>query len=112
LSLRRLRISNWDGSEPRFAAGKENRVQMVDGTVHFGAIKSFSPDTSSLVIMKEGAELPLPVDQVASLVLAVDEECSNRSPRCDSCGLGRWWLCVGISCLDCGWACGVAIGLF
>ncbi|MFO1002235.1 MAG: TlpA disulfide reductase family protein [Planctomycetaceae bacterium] len=74
LSLRRLRISNWDGSEPRFAAGKENRVQMVDGTVHFGAIQSFSPDTSSLVIMKEGAELPLPVDQVASLVLAVDED--------------------------------------
>ncbi len=73
LSLRRLRISNWDGSEPRFAAGKENRVQMVDGTVHFGAIKSFSAETSSLVIMKEGAELPLPVDQVASLVLAVDE---------------------------------------
>ncbi len=73
LSLRRLRISNWDGSEPRFAAGKENRVQMVDGTVHFGAIQSFSPETSSLVIMKEGVELPLPVDQVASLVLAVDE---------------------------------------
>jgi len=68
-----LRISNWDGSEPRFAAGKENRVQMVDGTVHFGAIQSFSPETSSLIIMKEGAELPLPVDQVASLVLAVDE---------------------------------------
>jgi hypothetical protein len=74
LSLRRLRISNWDGSEPRFAAGKENRVQMVDGTVHFGAIKSFSAETSSLVILKEGAELPLPVDQVASLVLAVDED--------------------------------------
>jgi thiol-disulfide isomerase/thioredoxin len=73
LSLRRLRISNWDGSEPRFAAGKENRVQLADGTVHFGAIKSFSAETSSLVIMKEGAELPLPVDQMASLVLAVDE---------------------------------------
>jgi thiol-disulfide isomerase/thioredoxin len=73
LSLRRLRISNWDGSEPRFAAGKENRVQMADGTVHFGAIKSFSAETSSLVIMKDEAELPLPVDQIASLVLAVDE---------------------------------------
>lgn len=73
LSLRRLRISNWDGSEPRFAAGKENRLQMVDGTVHFGAIKSFSPEASSLVIVKEGTELPLPIDQVASLVLAVDE---------------------------------------
>jgi thiol-disulfide isomerase/thioredoxin len=79
LSLRRLRISNWDGSEPRFAAGKENRVQMVDGTVHFGAIKSFSPHTSSLVIIKDGTELPLLVDQVASLVLAVDDNAPSSA---------------------------------
>ncbi len=69
LSLRRLRISNWDGTEPKFVEGRETRIQLADGTIHFGAIQEFNSDSGIVNISKENESVDLPLPDIVSIVI-------------------------------------------
>lgn len=80
LSLRRLRINNWDGTEPRITSGTETRIQLTDGTVHSGALKEFDTQSGLVRMTENGDEMELPVDKLAAVVFT-DEASGEKIER-------------------------------
>lgn len=69
LALRRLRISNWDGTEPRFTSGNDTRIQMADGKIHFGAIQELKSDPFAVRVVNKDVAIDLPVEEIACIVV-------------------------------------------
>lgn len=76
LSLRRLRITAWDGNAPRFDGQTETRIQMVDGSSHLGTIESLKRG-ESLTLTKDGKTIDLPLDKIAAVLLPQESDSEN-----------------------------------
>ena len=72
LSLRRLQISHWDGIEPQFVDKNKTRIQLKDGTKHFGVMQSFKSETGVVTVQKDGQSLDLSLADIRSAVLFGD----------------------------------------
>ncbi len=70
LSIRRLRISHWDGKTPRIASGESSRIELIDGTVHFGKVQGFDVTAGDLVLLVEEQTLKVPMKDVASIAIS------------------------------------------
>jgi thiol-disulfide isomerase/thioredoxin len=79
LSLKRLRISHWDGNEPRIAAGQHSRIQLTDGTVHFGAIQTLNADNGRFAVKTDDELIDVALDQVSSVL--VTAEADGEQPK-------------------------------
>ena len=76
LSLRRLRITTWDGNEPRFDGQNETRMQMVDGSSHLGTIESFSRG-ESLTLTRDGTTTDLRLENIAAVLFPQESSTEN-----------------------------------
>ena len=78
LSIRRLRVSHWDGRTPRIASGESSRIELIDGTVHFGKVQGFDATAGNLMLLIEGKTITVPMADVASL--AISGQTTGSSP--------------------------------
>lgn len=75
LTLKRLRISHWDGLPPIFATGAVTRIQTGDGRVIPGKLESLDVQRQTLRVLGESEAIELPRDTVDSIVFpAVDDQ--------------------------------------
>ncbi len=77
LTLRRLRVSQWDGKTPNIVTGNGSRIQMADDTVRFGAIEQFSSETGLISIVENGQPAAIPLADVTSIVVTADHSTGN-----------------------------------
>lgn len=50
LTLKHLRISEWDGTIPQTLVKGQSRVHMQDGTIHYGSLTEYSDDAKTVKI--------------------------------------------------------------
>ena len=79
LAIRRLRVSHWDGRTPRIASGESSRIELIDGTVHFGKVQGFDSTTGNLILLVEEQTITVPMADVASV--AISGRISGPSPE-------------------------------
>ncbi len=79
LSIRRLRVSHWDGKTPRIASGESSRIELIDGTSHFGKVQGFDATAGNLMLLVEGKTTTVPMADVASL--AISGQTTGPSPE-------------------------------
>ncbi len=70
LSIRRLRVSHWDGKTPRIASGESSRIELIDGTVHFGTVQGFDATAGNLVLVVEEKTITVPMADVTSIAIS------------------------------------------
>lgn len=70
LSIRRLRVSHWDGKTPRIASGESSRIELIDGTVHFGKVQGFDAAAGNLILLVEEQTITVPMADVASVAIS------------------------------------------
>jgi thiol-disulfide isomerase/thioredoxin len=69
LAIRRLRISHWDGTEPKIISGESTRVELADGTVHFGTIQQLDSGSGTISLQKDRGSIGLPLEQISSVIV-------------------------------------------
>ena len=77
LTLRRLRVTQWDGKAPKIVTGNGTRIQMTDDTVRFGAIEKFSSESGLVSVLDNGNPAEIPLADVASIVITGDDGIGN-----------------------------------
>jgi len=87
LTIHRLRVNHWDGKTPRIVAGKDSRVDLADGTSHFGNVEEFDTEGENLLLTVEEKSVSVPIAEVASLI--VSRQSSDHNMERGSAWL-RW----------------------
>ncbi|MEZ6033352.1 MAG: TlpA disulfide reductase family protein [Planctomycetaceae bacterium] len=77
LSIHRLRVSFWDGTPPKILSGDTSRVELTDGTSQFGQLQTFDPATETLTFSTSEESTSVPVENVASLMMARQSEAAS-----------------------------------
>jgi len=85
LTLQRLHVSHWDGKTPRIVSGENSRIELSDGTLHFGKVQGFDADSGMLRLTVGEKTIAVPFTDVASLIV------SGQSATGDA-ERGRAWL--------------------
>ncbi len=80
LNIRRLRVSNWDGSEPKIATGDLTRVQMADGTLHDGELQTLNAETGMVSIQKKGVSIEVLLEDITSLIASTGDDDAAEAP--------------------------------
>ena len=73
LTLRRLRVTQWDGKPPRIVTGNGARIQLADDTLRFGAIEQFSSESGLVSIQENGNRAEIPLAEITSIVVTGDD---------------------------------------
>ena len=72
LTLRSLRVMNWDGETPRTIRVDEPRIETLGGAAYYGQL-SGTPDGSGLVMQDDSGEpMTLPWNTISRIVFATD----------------------------------------
>lgn len=91
LTVKHLRVSEWDGRLPRNLAPGQTRVQTRNGDIHYGTISGYSPDSGKLTVELNGVPdapqgtpptgggrtMEFPVEELTNLVLSTAEQQAN-----------------------------------
>ena len=77
MSLRRLRVSHWDGKPPRIVSGDNSRIELSDGTMHFGQVTAFDAATGIVTLTVDSETIETPIAKLGSLILS--SETSSKS---------------------------------
>ena len=85
LTLQRLHVSHWDGRTPRIVSGENSRIELSDGTLHFGKVQGFDPGNGILTLTVGEDTIPVPYSDVASLIVS-GQSTTGVAER------GRAWL--------------------
>lgn len=72
LTLRKLTIRSWDGSEPRIDAGSGTQFQLADGSKKSATLKSVNAETGAITISENGTDVELTSDQLSSISFPMD----------------------------------------
>ena len=80
LTLRRLRVTQWDGKPPRIVTDSGSRIQLADDTLRFGTIEQFSSESGLVSIQENGNRAEIPLAEITSIVIA-ENDGSGNSPR-------------------------------
>ena len=88
LAIQRLRVSHWDGKSPRIVSGEDSRIELNDGTLHFGKVEGFDAEAGTLALKVSEESLSVPITNVISLMI------SGQSSGVDSERGGAWlsWI--------------------
>jgi len=78
--LERLRISRWNGDEPREVQADKARLHRADGSIVYGNLKSFDSAVAQFVIAGDDGETRVAAADVGSIVLS-GQEISGQSVR-------------------------------
>lgn len=70
LTLQRLHVSHWDGKTPRIVSGKNSRIELSNGTLHFGKVQKFDSDSGTLTLEVGEETIAVPFSDVASLIVS------------------------------------------
>ena len=85
LTLQRLHVSHWDGKTPRIVSGENSRIELSDGTLHFGKVQGFDADSGILKLTVGVETIAVPYADVTSLIVSGQSATGNA-------GRGRAWL--------------------
>ncbi len=86
MSIRRLRVSHWDGKPPRIVSGDNSRIELRDGTLHFGTVQAFDTATGLLTMVVDSKTIETPIADVGSLIISSDSPSESNAER------GPAWL--------------------
>ncbi len=70
LAIRKLRVSHWDGKTPRIVSGDNSRIELSDGTVHFGKVQSFDATAGTLTLFVNKQTMSVAITDVASVAIS------------------------------------------
>ncbi len=79
IRLERLRISRWDGVPPVSFQGNKARLHRSDGTIVYGQLTAFDPDSQELVVFEDGKELRITAATVSDVFLMAQPEKPDAS---------------------------------
>ncbi|MBC7966983.1 MAG: hypothetical protein H7Z17_13780, partial [Fuerstia sp.] len=85
LTLQRLHVSHWDGKNPRIVSGENSRIELADGTLHFGKVQGFDANSGVLTLTVGEATIAVPYKDVTSLIIS-GQSLAGAAER------GRGWL--------------------
>src|SRR5262245_21865894 len=68
--LDHLRGARWTGVTPRYVRDDQSRLHRTDGSVVYGRLAGFDPETKQFTVRSAGTETRVPQDAVADLFLA------------------------------------------
>ena len=85
LTLQRLHVSHWDGKTPRIVSGENSRIELSNGTLHFGKVQGFDADSGILTLTVGDETIGVPFSDVASLIVS-GQSTTGVAER------GRAWL--------------------
>ncbi|MBC7965416.1 MAG: TlpA family protein disulfide reductase, partial [Fuerstia sp.] len=85
LTLQRLHVSHWDGKNPRIVSGENSRIELADGTLHFGKVQGFDANSRVLTLTVGEATIAVPYKDVTSLIIS-GQSLAGAAER------GRGWL--------------------
>ena len=77
LTLRRLRVTQWDGKPPRIVTGNGLRIQLADDTVRFGTIEHLNSASGLVRILENGNPAEIPLADITSIVVTGDDGSGN-----------------------------------
>lgn len=89
LTLQRLHVSHWDGKTPRIMSGEHSRIELSDGTLHFGKVQGFDADRGLLSLTADDKTIAVPFVDVASLMVS-GELAAGVAERGRMVDLGGW----------------------
>ena len=91
LTVKSLRVSEWDGRLPRNLTPGQTRVQTRNGDIHYGTISGYSPESEKLSVklndvsetLPDGAGrmMEFPVEELTNLVLSTAEQQANDAGK-------------------------------
>ena len=79
--LESLRIGRWNGDLPRKAELNKSRIHGSDGTIEYGSLTSYDPDTHEFVVGDEANSKRIAEDLVQDVFLSQGSEMTPRSLR-------------------------------
>ncbi len=79
--LERLRIGDWDGETPREVQATKSRVHHTDGTITYGSVTEFDPETKQFVVAGDDGEVRIDQQNVESLYVSPPETTEPRKLR-------------------------------
>lgn len=82
LTLHRLRVSHWDGRTPRIVSGENSRIELADGTLHFGKVRGFDAATGIVTLTVEDETIAVPLTEVSSLIVSGQSTGGNTDRAC------------------------------
>ena len=71
LTIKSVRVSQWDGSKPRPVEKGQNRVHLIDGSLLYGTISTLEGDKIRLT-KEDEEEVDIPLEKIDSIYLADD----------------------------------------
>ena len=79
--LESLRIGRWNGELPRRVELNKSRIHGSDGTIEYGSLKSYDPESHEFVVGDETSSKRIAEDLVQDVFLSQDSEVVARSLR-------------------------------
>ena len=76
-----LRIGRWNGEIPREARNDQARIHRADGSIVYGQLTGYRPDSKSFLIKTDKGETQIGVDQVSSVFLSLTKDEPARMIR-------------------------------
>jgi peroxiredoxin len=68
--LETLRVARWNGVPPQDVRDDQSRVHRTDGSIVYGQLAAFDPETKRFTIRAAGADTVIPHEAIADIVLA------------------------------------------
>ena len=76
-----LRIGRWNGEIPREARNDQARIHRADGSIVYGQLTGFKPDSKEFLLKTEKGESRIAEDQVSSVFLSLTKDEAPRMIR-------------------------------
>ena len=73
MTIRRLRISEWNGREPQIVNGNGTRVETMTGDILFGKISPNPAQTNGLTLEQPGGPRDLQISDLSTVVFQLDQ---------------------------------------
>ena len=76
-----LRIGRWNGEIPREARNDQARIHRADGSIVYGQLTGYRPDSKAFLIKTEKGDTQIGEDQVSSVFLSLTKDEPGRMIR-------------------------------
>ena len=77
MTIRRLRISEWDGREPQVVNGTGTRVETLAGDVLFGNIRPNPAQSDGLTLEQQNGSRDLKISELSTMVFQIDQQATE-----------------------------------
>ena len=81
MRLERLIVTRWDGTTPSEARADSSRIHRTDGSVAYGSVVRFDPESRTFLLRGESGEVRVPVSAISDVYLPGAGEDGPRDLR-------------------------------